>query len=165
MTYILIYNINYYYFYMLKYNELEFISICNESKTMSEAAMKLEMHFNTFVKIAKKLKCYKPNQGRKGYKRDSSEYKLISISLIEILDGKHPTYQTYKLKLRLFKEGIKINKCENCKIDEWNNKPISCELDHIDGNRTNHKLNNLRILCPNCHSQTSTFRSKKRLIS
>lgn len=39
-------------------------------------------------------------------------------------------------------------------------KKINCELDHIDGNRTNHLLENLRILCPNCHSQTNTFRGK-----
>jgi hypothetical protein len=40
--------------------------------------------------------------------------------------------------------------------------PFICELDHIDGNSNNHLLTNLRILCPNCHSQTSTFRFKKR---
>ena len=42
------------------------------------------------------------------------------------------------------------------------NKVLNCELDHIDGNPTNHKLKNLIILCPNCHSQTDTYRSKKR---
>jgi ribosomal protein L44E len=52
-------------------------------------------------------------------------------------------------------------KCDECGIEEeWNNKPLSLELDHIDGDKHNNKRTNLRYLCPNCHSQTSTFRVK-----
>ncbi len=149
---------------MIKYEENEFIATCNESATMSEAAVKIGIHFNTLVRIAKKLNCYNPNQGRKGLKRDESEDEAIRIKLKDILLGKHPTYNTFRLKLRLFKEGLKTNKCEVCSTHEWNGKPLNCELDHIDGNRTNHKLENLQILCPNCHSQTATFRGKKRFI-
>ena len=78
----------------------------------------------------------------------------------EIFENKHPQYQTNKLRIRLIKEGIKEHECESCGIREWMNNPISLELDHIDGNKTNHSLDNLRILCPNCHSQTSTYRGK-----
>ena len=56
--------------------------------------------------------------------------------------------------------GIKEEKCEECEIKEWNGKSISFELEHIDGNRFNHKIENLKILCPNCHSQTKTYRGK-----
>ena len=53
--------------------------------------------------------------------------------------------------------------CEICNIgDVWNNIKLELELDHIDGDRTNHSIYNLRIVCPNCHSQTETFRSKNR---
>ena len=43
---------------------------------------------------------------------------------------------------------------------EWNEKSITLELDHIDGDRYNNNFDNLRILCPNCHSQTPTFRGR-----
>ena len=66
----------------------------------------------------------------------------------------------FKLKKRLYDAKIKFNICEICGISDWNDKPLECELDHIDGNSSNHKLENLRILCPNCHSQTTTFRAK-----
>ena len=52
------------------------------------------------------------------------------------------------------------NKCNICGISSWNNQQLNLELDHIDGNRINHKISNLRLLCPNCHSQTPTFRGR-----
>lgn len=53
-------------------------------------------------------------------------------------------------------------KCLFCGIDSWMNKPITLHLDHIDGNDKNNNRDNLRILCPNCHSQTDTYGFKKR---
>jgi len=54
------------------------------------------------------------------------------------------------------------SKCEVCGIEEWVGKPISLEIDHIDGNHTNNSPNNLRIICPNCHSQTNTYKAKNK---
>lgn len=133
----------------------QFIEICQESQSMAVAASKLNLHFNTFKKRAVKLNCYKPNQSGKGLNKIMPE-----IDVKEILNGDHPHYQSFKLKNKLFKFGYKENKCEICGVNKWMGKDINCELDHIDGDRTNHKLENLRILCPNCHSQTETFRSK-----
>ena len=52
------------------------------------------------------------------------------------------------------------NKCLICGISEWNDKPIVLHLDHIDGNNNNFKRENLRFICPNCHSQTDTYCGK-----
>ena len=138
------------------FDENNFIKICNESQTMAEASRKLNLHYNTFIRYAKKFNCYKPNQSGKGIKKKS----IKKIKTIDILNGKYPDYQTKKLKDRLFNENIKERKCECCGLKMWNNLPIPLELHHIDGNRYNHKLENLQILCPNCHSQTETFRGK-----
>jgi len=51
-------------------------------------------------------------------------------------------------------------KCNVCGIEEWNDKNIVLELEHIDGNSENNKEDNLELLCPNCHSQTDTYKSK-----
>jgi Zn finger protein HypA/HybF involved in hydrogenase expression len=71
------------------------------------------------------------------------------------------------LRKRLLVE--RNHKCEECGVGNmYNGRPLSLELDHIDGNNKNNKLENLRILCPNCHSQTPTHRAKniryKRLL-
>ena len=85
-----------------------------------------------------------------------------NIRPIEELLVENSTYQSYKLKLRLIKEGLKQHKCECCGITEWNGQPAPIELDHIDGNRYNNTIENLRILCPNCHAQTDTYRGKNK---
>jgi hypothetical protein len=52
--------------------------------------------------------------------------------------------------------------CEICSYATWCNKPIPIELDHIDGNADNNVRENLRLICPNCHAQTDTYKSKNK---
>jgi hypothetical protein len=95
-------------------------------------------------------------------KQPGGNIKGTGIPLTEILEGLHPYYQTFKLNKRLIKEEILENKCSICQITEWNNKPIGLHLDHIDGVSSNHLLDNLRLVCPNCHSQTDTYCGKNK---
>ncbi len=64
--------------------------------------------------------------------------------------------RTY-LKLRLIEEGHKIAACEVCGLREWREAPLSLALHHVNGDRDDNRVANLRLLCPNCHSQTDTF--------
>lgn len=57
---------------------------------------------------------------------------------------------------------LRNHKCESCQLTNWQGQSIMLELDHIDGDRLNNNLENLRLLCPNCHSQTPTWRNRKR---
>jgi hypothetical protein len=92
-----------------------------------------------------------------GLKFKPFEGKKIEEILVE-----NSTYQSYKLKKRLIAEGIKKSVCESCGQSEWLEQPIPLELYHINGNNSDNRLENLRLLCPNCHALTDSYRGKNK---
>ncbi len=103
-------------------------------------------------------------------------YMTIKIKIKEFdLDIKHFKGQgwakdkfTIPLEAKRSNEAIKRHlvynlghKCQNCNKSKWINKLIPLELEHIDGNSLNNELSNLKLLCPNCHALTPTYRRKK----
>ena len=72
----------------------------------------------------------------------------------------HSSLNSDHVKKLVYKLGLKENKCEVCGISEWLGSPIVCELHHINGDTTDNRIENLQILCPNCHSQTDNFRKR-----
>ena len=77
------------------------------------------------------------------------------------LSNEYPI-QSNKLRIRLLKEKMFEHKCYSCCLTEWMNKPIPLELEHINGDNKDNSLNNLTLLCPNCHAQTSTYRGRNK---
>jgi len=139
----------------------EIINACQNNLTMAMAIKQLGMNHNTFRRRAKKLGCYNPNQSGKGIHKTYFSHTKESIER-DFLSNKNPIKSSI-LKKYLFRFGIKEEKCEECgQKTIWNGKPLVLQLDHIDGNSQNNKLENIRIVCPNCHSQTSTFCSKNK---
>ena len=82
-------------------------------------------------------------------------------SLEEILVPNSSYRNIRKLKNRILKAGLLKYECEGCgNKGEWNGKTLVLQLDHKDGDHSNNSLDNLRFLCPNCHSQTDTYSGK-----
>jgi hypothetical protein len=69
---------------------------------------------------------------------------------------------SFKLKRRLLREGLLQPRCALCNLTTWRDAPVPLELDHINGNNRDNSLANLRLLCPNCHALTPTYRSRRR---
>ena len=68
----------------------------------------------------------------------------------------------WSIKRRLIEVELLKNGCDECGLSSWRGRPLSIQLDHRNGVRDDHRLENLRMLCPNCHSQTSTFGTRNR---
>jgi hypothetical protein len=82
--------------------------------------------------------------------------------LKDILIENSPNVSSNDLRVRLITEGIFERKCYSCFLEEWLSVPIPLELEHKNGNHSDNRLDNLTLLCPNCHAQTSTYRGKNR---
>jgi hypothetical protein len=73
------------------------------------------------------------------------------------------TYRSrHNVKLRLLREGLKEHRCEACGLTEWRGRPLSMALHHVNGDGQDNRLENLQLLCPNCHAQTDNFSSRNR---
>jgi hypothetical protein len=79
------------------------------------------------------------------------------IPLSEILVQNSTYTSTGALRKRLIAEGLKPARCERCGLESWLGEPLPLALDHINGEHTDNRIENLRILCPNCHALTDTW--------
>lgn len=100
---------------------------------------------------------YDGNQGLKGRKSDPK--RLTADQMIQRIENGHYITNS-KLRDRLIKDGIKEAKCECCGKSEWLGRPIVLELHHKDFNHHNTQLDNLQILCSNCHSYMHRYKQQ-----
>jgi len=82
---------------------------------------------------------------------------------MKVVFVKHSEWSVKVAKRLLIKHNLIPHKCFDCGLEQvWNNKSITLEIDHISGDSSDNRISNLRWLCPNCHSQTPTFRGRNK---
>lgn len=146
-----------------QYTNEEFINIINTSCSFSECCRKIgysdKGRYGT-DKIKKRCKDLNVSTEHFAFVKSNGTKKY---TLDEILI-KDSFYQNIsRLKIRLINEKRLEYKCAICgNQGEWNGIPLTLELDHINGQHLDHRIENLRFLCPNCHSQTNTNSGKNK---
>lgn len=140
--------------------ESEFRELIKSSSTYKEALIKLGFAIKSggnYKTLKKRIQRDKVDvshieQNKHTFKGSKKEKPLAEILV------QNSKYSTYHLKRRLINSGLIKNQCAKCGLkEEWQGEPISLQLDHINGDHDDNRLENLRILCPNCHSQTNTY--------
>lgn len=95
--------------------------------------------------------------------RLSSNSQIYSMDEILIKDSFYTNIS--RMKKRILRDKLLEYKCHECgNIGSWNNKPMTLQLDHFNGDPKNHRLENLRFICPNCHSQTHNFSGRNKMV-
>lgn len=95
--------------------------------------------------------------GMKGFGRRG--HNSAYMSLEKYLQSSK-NIQSNKIRNKLIAEGVKTHQCEMCQRTSWLGRPIPLELHHIDGNKLNNTKNNFKLLCPNCHALTDSYRGR-----
>ena len=155
--------------YTWKHSPKTFKKLLEESINWSDLATKCgyncTSNFRTLKKRIKKEKLDSLHLDK--YIRINN--KVVNKKPIEELCIENGFSATSTIKNRLFKDLKWEHKCSNCNLTKWKSIrhdgkeiPIPLELDHINGNNKDHRLENLRLLCSNCHATTSTFKGRNK---
>lgn len=132
----------------------DFERAISETKSMMAAARALAMSYDTFRKKAQHYGLFNPNEAGKGIKK-AKKFKNRE-DVFKVFD-----YNVSRFTIKNWYLLENKYECESCRISEWNGEHLTLELEHINGNRRDNRIENLSLLCPNCHSQTKTWRRKK----
>ena len=154
-----------------KYSDSDFIAAVNASFSVRDTLKTLGVaphggSYKTFHLRIKKLNIDISHFTGQGHLKNKTHTWSEKIKLEDLLIANSDKVFSVKYKERIIKEGLLENKCSKCGLqDTWQGEPIVLHLDHINGNHFNHRIENLRLLCPNCHSQTPTYCSKNKGIN
>jgi hypothetical protein len=150
-----------------RYSESEFISAVEHSVSIASVlkALGLSPTGANYVGVklrAKKLGISLEHFTGQAYLKGKSHTWAPTIPLKEILVKDSTYVSTNSLKRRLIRDGLLDNVCSRCGNDSWMNRPLSLQLEHINGDNRDHRRENLTLLCPNCHSQTLTYAGRNK---
>jgi len=113
-------------------------------------------------KIAEEFRIVLPHGNESCDARTKGNIK-IPLKLLVLGNPGDPRVEGRVLKRIVIINGLLKDECALCKLSgNWNNKPIILQIDHINGNAVDNRIENLRILCPNCHSQTDSFGGRNK---
>lgn len=149
-----------------KWTDEQLAEAVRTSQTTADVIRKLGLavragNYRTVTKYIKKLRLDTTHWLGCAHLRGKEHNHRRKRSLSDIL-VKGSTYTSiHRLKQRLIRQGLLTEQCDECGINQWRDKALSLQLEHINGQHDDHRIENLRLLCPNCHSQTATFCKKK----
>lgn len=149
-----------------KLSDEQFVELLKKSSTISEVLFKLgyTVKGNSWGYSQVKRRMDDLNLGYSIFKGKSAVIKTTKLNNVKKEDilKENCRHQRIVLRRYVIKNNLIPYKCAICGCTEWQGKTLSLELDHINGINNDNRLENLRFLCPNCHSQTSTYGSRNQ---